>query len=59
MKAFVTGANGFIGSFLVKYLVDQGIETTAFILKGTDCKLLKLLHPSLEGVTIVEGNILN
>ena len=32
MKAFVTGADGFIGSHLVEQLVDQGFEVTAFCL---------------------------
>ncbi|MCG3215999.1 MAG: NAD(P)-dependent oxidoreductase, partial [Candidatus Heimdallarchaeota archaeon] len=58
-NAFVTGANGFVGSHLVKLLVDQGIDTTAFILKGTDCKLLEILHPSLKNVKIIEGDILD
>ncbi|MBK5112810.1 MAG: NAD(P)-dependent oxidoreductase [Candidatus Heimdallarchaeota archaeon] len=58
-SAFVTGANGFIGSYLTKYLAEQGIETTAFILKGTDCFLLKNIYPSLKNVRIVEGNILD
>ncbi len=58
-KAFITGANGFVGSHLTKFLADQGIDTYAYILKGTDCKLLKILHPSLSNVTIIEGNILD
>jgi len=57
-KAFVTGANGFIGSFLLKYLAEQGIEVTGFILKGTDCEFLKMINPSLKNITIIEGNIL-
>ena len=32
-KAFVTGANGFVGSFLLKHLVEQGMEVTGYILK--------------------------
>ncbi len=58
-KAFITGANGFVGSHLTKFLADQGIDTYAYILKGTDCNLLKILHPSLTNVTIIEGNILD
>lgn len=57
--AFITGANGFIGSYLTKYLAEQGIETTAFILEGTDCNLLRYIYPSLKNVKIVEGNILD
>ncbi len=58
-QAFITGANGFIGSFLTKHLAEQGIQTTAFILKGTDCNLLRIIYPSLTNVTIIEGNILD
>ncbi len=58
-QAFITGANGFIGSFLTKHLAEQGIQTTAFILKGTDCDLLRIIYPTLKNVTIVEGNILD
>jgi dihydroflavonol-4-reductase len=58
-SAFVTGANGFIGSYLTKYLAEQGFETIAYILKGTDCSLLKDIYPSLKNVKIIEGNILD
>ncbi len=57
--AFVTGANGFIGSYLTKYLAEQGIETIAYILKGTNCYLLENIYPSLKNVKIVEGNVLD
>lgn len=30
MKAFVTGASGFIGSYLVKALIDDGHEVNYF-----------------------------
>lgn len=58
-KAFVTGANGFVGSHLVKYLADHEIDTIAFILKGTDYFLLKELNPSLKFVKIIEGDVLD
>jgi nucleoside-diphosphate-sugar epimerase len=57
--AFITGANGFIGSYLTKYIAEKGIKTTAYILKRTDCKFLKMIYPSLENIKIVEGNILD
>ncbi|MCK5158263.1 MAG: NAD-dependent epimerase/dehydratase family protein, partial [Candidatus Heimdallarchaeota archaeon] len=44
--AFITGANGFIGSYLIKYLAEQDFETIAYILKGTDCNLLENIYPS-------------
>ncbi len=58
MKALITGANGFVGSHLTKFLAEKGIETIAYILKGTDHELLKILYPSLKNVKIVEGNVL-
>ena len=57
--ALITGANGFVGSFLSKSLAEQGIATTAFILKGTNYNLLKNIYPSLKNLKIVEGNILD
>lgn len=57
--AFITGANGFIGSYLIKYLAEQGFETIAYILKGTDCNLLENIYPSMKNVQIIEGNILD
>ena len=32
MKAFVTGADGFIGSHLVETLIDEGYDVTALCL---------------------------
>ncbi|MHA1126923.1 MAG: NAD-dependent epimerase/dehydratase family protein [Candidatus Heimdallarchaeota archaeon] len=58
-KAFVTGANGFVGSFLLKHLVEQGMEVTAYILKGTDNGFLEKINPSLKNITIIEGNVLD
>ena len=59
MKALVTGANGFVGSHLCTYLASLGYEVTALILKGTDTQVLSQLHPSLQNITIAEGNILD
>ena len=58
-KAFVTGANGFIGSFLLKHLAEHGIEITGFILNGTDSELLEKIYPSMKNIKLVEGNILD
>lgn len=53
MKYLITGANGYIGTHLVRQLVQQGHEIHAFILPGTDDSLLH--HPNIR---IFEGDIL-
>ena len=41
MKVFVTGAAGFIGSFLCRDLLARGIEVTAFAMPGENIQPLK------------------
>ena len=41
MKALVTGANGFIGSNVVKRLLDKGTEVNVLVRKTSDLKFLK------------------
>ncbi len=48
-KVLVTGATGFIGSYLVKRLVAEGIETHIIIRKDSD---LSLFQDVLEDVTL-------
>lgn len=45
-KAIVSGANGFIGSNVVKYLVSQNVEVTALVHAGHDDHIIKsdLIH---------------
>lgn len=52
-KIFVTGADGMLGSNLVRELLDRGHQVRAFILKGK-------ASPTLEGLPIefAEGNLL-
>ena len=45
MKALVTGANGFTGSYLVKHLLDKGYQVRGLVRKGANLK-------SLEGLDI-------
>lgn len=35
-KAIVTGATGFIGRFLVRELVSQGVQVIAIVREGTE-----------------------
>jgi CDP-glucose 4,6-dehydratase len=52
-RVFVTGANGFIGAWLVRTLVDQGAEVTGFDLSERGALEL---HPGLpERISLVLG----
>lgn len=44
MKALVTGANGFLGTALVKKLVDDGHEVYALVRKGSHCEGLSEIN---------------
>ncbi|PJK34024.1 nucleoside-diphosphate sugar epimerase [Pseudomonas sp. S10E 269] len=54
MKALVLGANGFIGSSLIQYLIEQGMQVRVLTRKG-----LTHAHPSVETVIgdLVGNNI--
>jgi nucleoside-diphosphate-sugar epimerase len=40
MKALVTGANGFTGSYLVKHLIAKGYEVRGLVRKNSKMDLL-------------------
>lgn len=48
MKTIVTGANGFLGSWLCKRLLDEGHEVTALVRKSSDLSEIKHLKLNYE-----------
>ena len=60
MKAFVTGADGFIGSHLVESLLDDGYDVTAFCFYNSFGKLGwldTLSDEKKKSIKIVLGDI--
>ncbi|MEX2682782.1 MAG: NAD-dependent epimerase/dehydratase family protein [Candidatus Sigynarchaeota archaeon] len=57
MKAVVTGANGFIGSYLCKCLINKGLEVHAMVRKTSDLSLLKDINPGLDGIALEYGDV--
>jgi len=54
MRALITGANGFIGSHLAAFLIDQGFTVRCLVRQGSDLRWLKALD-----VQFVFGDIRN
>jgi len=50
-KIFITGATGFLGSWIIARLIDRGIQVVATDI-GTDHRRLELLKPELAGAAI-------
>ena len=52
MTTLITGANGFVGSALVRELLQQGHEVKALVRPGSDRRNLEQLD-----ITLVEGDL--
>ncbi len=57
MKAFVTGASGFTGSYLVKNLLNRGYEVRALVRKTSDLKNLMGLNIELVYADLAKDEI--
>jgi nucleoside-diphosphate-sugar epimerase len=56
MRAFVTGATGFLGSFLTRHLVEAGVQVTILRRPGSDPWRIA---PLLSTVTDLQGSLLD
>jgi dihydroflavonol-4-reductase len=52
----VTGANGLVGSFIIRQLLSEGLAIQALVRKDSDLSLLEDILPQL---TLVEGDIMD
>lgn len=58
MRVLVTGANGCIGSWIVKQLLDRGIDAVIYDLDTSLVRLKALVEPAaLARIPVVEGRI--
>jgi len=58
MNVLVTGANGFMGTNIVKKLVAEGLNVRAMILKGTDERFIKQLNCEIYYGDVTKPNSL-
>ncbi len=55
MRAYVTGATGFIGKHLVRALVERGDQVTCLIRPGSDTTALRVLGVEMNASPIFKG----
>jgi nucleoside-diphosphate-sugar epimerase len=57
LKALVTGANGFVGAHLCRFLAEKGVSVYAMVRKTSKMDLFNDLNPIPTKITIVYGDI--
>ncbi|MHA1869658.1 MAG: NAD-dependent epimerase/dehydratase family protein, partial [Promethearchaeota archaeon] len=57
MKILITGANGFVGSHLARYLSERDQELYLMVRKTSDLTLLKKLNPNFNKFHLVYGDV--
>jgi nucleoside-diphosphate-sugar epimerase len=57
MKALVTGANGFIGAHLCRFLLGHGAGVRALVRRASDLSLLRMLVPEDGRLELVRGDL--
>lgn len=56
-KVLVTGANGFLGAWLTRYLLAQGYDVTALVRKKSDLSELNLEAPEMKTLKLAYGDV--
>lgn len=56
-KVLVTGANGFLGAWLTRYLLAQGYDVTALVRKKSDLSELALETPEMKTLKLAYGDV--
>lgn len=56
-KVLVTGANGFLGAWLTRYLLAEGYDVTALVRKKSDLTELALETPEMKNLKLAYGDV--
>jgi dihydroflavonol-4-reductase len=56
-KILVTGANGFLGAWLTRYLLAEGYDVTALVRKKSDLSELNLNSPEMKALKLAYGDV--
>ena len=56
-RVLVTGANGFLGAWLTRYLLAEGYDVTALVRKKSDLSELALESPDMKTLKLAYGDV--